>query len=105
MAVFGLKGLAIAGAVGLAIGTFGGWRVTDWKCQAEAAGKQNQSVALDNAARTKLDTSAEKTADQLATDDKANQEVIREFRDQASTASRRDCRLTDDDVRRLRSIK
>lgn len=103
--VLGLRAAAIAGGVALVVGFSGGVWVRGAFCDAAAASLQNKSHKLDVTVGDKLEHAAETTADELDAQTRANLKVIREIEATRPPDVARACRLSADDVRRLRSIK
>lgn len=111
--VFGLRGMAIAGAVAFVLGTGIGWKTRDAFCDAAAA---RADLASEKAAhaQTKLDLDAArlsaeagKTAlEAIQNGADRREETIRALESQlaAAPAAAVDCRLGADGLRRLRAV-
>lgn len=108
---FGLRGMAIALAVGLVVGGFGSWKVTETFCDAAAARVElaNVQSKLD-AANRDLTASKDAAANAAAANGviqqsaQANEEKVRDLEAQLSTKPVA-CRALDaDGLRRLLNI-
>lgn len=96
----------IAAAVSAALGFGGGVWVRDAFCDAAAAKKETKSLRLDQTVAQQQSQQSKASAEQIATEAAQSSEAVRDIEhDKAAMPPADVCRLSGDDVKRLRGIQ